>query len=129
MLSKVASGISSAWSSISSFVSNALSRLASVSIPHFAGGGVITKPTVGLMGEYAGASHNPEIVTPESKMREVFNESTSQMVVLLDRANRLLTEIAEKDTSISIGDDTISASAARGAKNFKMRTGRNQFAM
>lgn len=38
-------------------------------------GGVITKPTLALVGEYAGASTNPEIVTPESKLRSIFNES------------------------------------------------------
>lgn len=129
MLSTVANGISSAWSSISSFVSSAVSRLASVVIPHFANGGVLTGPTVGLMGEYAGARTNPEIVTPESKMREVFNEGNSEIAALLDRQNKILSEILEKDNSITIGDDVISASAARGNLAFKKRTGRSQFAV
>ena len=129
MLSTIANGISSAWSSINSFVSSAISRLASVVIPHFANGGVLTGPTVGLMGEYAGARTNPEIVTPESKMREVFNESNGEIAALLDRQNKILSEILEKDNSITIGDDVISASAARGNLAFKKRTGRSQFAV
>ena len=44
-------------------------------IPALANGGVITQPTTALVGEYAGASTNPEIVTPENLMREVFLES------------------------------------------------------
>ena len=129
MLSTIANGISSAWSSISSFVSSAVAKLASVVIPHFANGGVLTGPTVGLMGEYAGARTNPEIVTPESKMREVFNESNGEIAALLDRQNKILSEILEKDNSITIGDDVISASAARGNLAFKKRTGRSQFAI
>ena len=129
MLSTIADGISSAWSSISSFVSSAVAKLASVVIPHFANGGVLTGPTVGLMGEYAGARTNPEIVTPESKMREVFNEGNSEIAALLDRQNKILSEILEKDNSITIGDDVISASAARGNLAFKKRTGRSQFAV
>lgn len=41
-------------------------------LPKFANGNVAYKPTVAMFGEYAGASYNPEITTPEKKMREVF---------------------------------------------------------
>ena len=44
-------------------------------IPALAKGGVITQPTTALVGEYANAKSNPEIVTPENLMREVFIES------------------------------------------------------
>lgn len=43
--------------------------------PMLASGGVITQPTMAMVGEYKGASSNPEIVTPENLMREVFMES------------------------------------------------------
>ena len=46
--------------------------ISSVGIPALAEGGVITRPTTALMGEYPGARTNPEIVTPENKMRDVF---------------------------------------------------------
>lgn len=101
----------------------------SLALAAFADGGVITSPTVGLVGEYTGAKTNPEIITPENKMREIFNESNGELAILLDKNNKLLTELLNKDTSITIGDETISASAARGAKSFKRRTGQNQFAI
>lgn len=44
-------------------------------IPQLASGGVVTKPTTVMVGEYSGAKTNPEIVTPENLMREVFVES------------------------------------------------------
>lgn len=40
-------------------------------IPKFADGGIIYGPTLGLMGEYAGASTNPEVVAPLSKLRDL----------------------------------------------------------
>jgi len=45
-------------------------------IGKFADGGVITKPTLGLIGEYAGASTNPEIITPERLLRSIFREES-----------------------------------------------------
>lgn len=96
---------------------------------YLANGGVLTEPTAAMMAEYAGAHNNPEIVTPENLMREVFNEGNEELAILLDRNNRLLEAILDKNVSISIGDDVISAAAARGDRDFKKRTGRSQFAI
>lgn len=49
-------------------------QIATIKSQKFAAGGVITKPTYGLMGEYPGANRNPEIVTPERLMRSVFRD-------------------------------------------------------
>ena len=62
-------------------------------------------------------------------MREIFNEGNAELIAQVDRLTNVVIDILNKDTSISIGDDIISASAARGAKNFKRRTGQNQFAL
>lgn len=48
------------------------------SIPKFADGGIIYGPTLGLMGEYAGASSNPEVVAPLSKLRDLIGERTGE---------------------------------------------------
>lgn len=45
-----------------------------IKVPALAEGGVLTTPQLLLAGEYAGARANPEIVTPENKMRDVFSE-------------------------------------------------------
>lgn len=47
-------------------------------IPELAKGGVLTRPTLNVAGEYAGARSNPEIVTPESLMRKIVNEELSR---------------------------------------------------
>lgn len=37
----------------------------------FADGGIISGPTIGLMGEYAGAANNPEVVAPLNRLRQL----------------------------------------------------------
>lgn len=41
------------------------------SIPKFADGGIVSGPTLGLMGEYAGAANNPEVIAPLNKLKEL----------------------------------------------------------
>lgn len=40
-----------------------------MSLPKFADGGIAYGPTLGIFGEYAGASHNPEVVAPLDKLK------------------------------------------------------------
>lgn len=42
-------------------------------IPKFAKGGIAYGPTVGMFGEYAGASTNPEVVAPLSNLRQLLD--------------------------------------------------------
>jgi len=58
---------------IASAAGGAASRLIK-SIGKFADGGVIRQPTLGLIGEYPGASSNPEIITPERLLRTIFRQ-------------------------------------------------------
>ena len=46
------------------------------SVPHFASGGVVYGPTLGVMGEYAGAGSNPEVVAPLDRLRGLISDST-----------------------------------------------------
>jgi tape measure domain-containing protein len=45
--------------------------LSSAKIPAFADGAVVYGPTLGLMGEYAGARSNPEIIAPLDKLQSI----------------------------------------------------------
>lgn len=40
-------------------------------IPKFADGGIAYGPTLGLMGEYAGARNNPEVIAPLNKLKDL----------------------------------------------------------
>jgi hypothetical protein len=41
----------------------------------FASGGVVRQPTFGLVGEYGNASSNPEIISPQSIMRDTLRQA------------------------------------------------------
>ena len=76
----VAAGAVIAGVTIGAIVLSGGSALAAVpalaALPALAGGGVITQPTVALMGEYPGArSGNPEIVSPKNLLEQTFRQA------------------------------------------------------
>ncbi len=51
-------------------------------IPAFADGGIVSGPTVGLMGEYAGAgAGNPEVIAPLNKLKGMMGSGQQNVVV------------------------------------------------
>lgn len=70
------------------------------SVPAFADGGIVSGPTLGLMGEYPGASSNPEVIAPLDKLKGMlktndssgFVASTSiqgrDLAIVLERYNK-----------------------------------------
>jgi len=51
-------------------------------IGSYANGGIISGPTLGLMGEYAGANSNPEVVAPLSKLKSMIGGGSQQVEVV-----------------------------------------------
>ena len=99
-------------------------------IPYLAKGGIIESPTLAMMGEYAGARSNPEIVAPQSMIREIISEENGEMVsALYQIATQIINAIDGVDLSVSIGDDTIANAANRGNNAYKQRTGKPLFSM
>ena len=67
----------------------------------FANGGVLNSPTVGLMGEYAGASNNPEIVTPQSLMRETMEDANASIInAIFAIGNQISKSVDDKNMDI-----------------------------
>lgn len=56
-------------------------KIREVSFPRLARGGVVYEPTMAEIGEYPGASRNPEIVTPQDILRETFDESLAKFAL------------------------------------------------
>jgi hypothetical protein len=63
----------------------------------FANGGIVSGPTLGLMGEYPGASSNPEVVAPLDKLKDMMGNSGgtletrisgNDLLILVNKANR-----------------------------------------
>ena len=46
----------------------------------FANGGIVSGPTLGLMGEYAGARSNPEVIAPLDRLKNMIGDRQAQQV-------------------------------------------------
>ena len=46
----------------------------------FAKGGIVSSPTLGLMGEYPGARSNPEVIAPLDKLKNIIGDRGSSTV-------------------------------------------------
>jgi hypothetical protein len=57
---------------IATAVGGVLSAFAA--IPKFAAGGIVSGPTMGLMGEYPGAKSNPEVIAPLNKLQGMMDQ-------------------------------------------------------
>lgn len=85
----------------------AIAAMASViaalaSLPKFANGGLVYGPTLGLMGEYGGASSNPEVIAPLSRLRSLLGEGggTGRSEVKFRIEGRELVGIMNKQNNI-----------------------------
>ena len=83
-------------------VASVLAALAG--LPKFANGGLAYGPTLGLFGEYAGASNNPEVVAPLSRLRQLiqpagYGSMAGDVRFRID--GRALTGILERETSLT----------------------------
>ena len=49
-------------------------------VPKFANGGIVSTPTLGMFGEYAGARQNPEVVAPLDRLTSMIQPRGAQQV-------------------------------------------------
>jgi hypothetical protein len=56
------------------FVASMLAVVAAAGVPMLAEGGIASGPTLAMVGEYAGASGNPEVIAPLDKLRGMLKE-------------------------------------------------------
>lgn len=59
------------------FISMMQGLVASVAVTPFANGGIVYGPTLALMGEYAGAKSNPEVIAPLNKLKSLIGNDGS----------------------------------------------------
>lgn len=50
-------------------------------VPKFANGGIVSAPTLGLMGEYTGARQNPEVIAPLDKLKGMIGQQPANVNV------------------------------------------------
>ena len=96
-----------------SFLKSKISKVSSTgggasagNIPAFANGGIISGPTMGLMGEYPGAKSNPEVVAPLDKLKDMLGGGGGGTFVL--RGQDLLLSVNRAQKASNIKGQTIS---------------------
>jgi hypothetical protein len=80
------------------FITAAVAMVQAIGLMPFAEGGVVSGPTMALIGEYAGASNNPEVVAPLDKLRDMI-EPQSEVFgkVRFELEGRKLVGVIEKE--------------------------------
>lgn len=105
-----------------------IGNIAVPQIPKLAKGGVITSPTIAMMGEYAGAKTNPEIVTPQSILRETISSSNDELInALLSATGRIIKAINDSNVTLEGDAKGMFKIIKKEADNYTYRTGKPAF--
>lgn len=107
---------------------NLINTISIPQIPTLAKGGVITAPTIAMMGEYAGASSNPEIVTPQSILKETINSSNENLIATLFNCTyKLIQAVESNQMSIEIDGQKLFNTVRKEANTYSLKTGKTAF--
>ena len=60
-------------------------------IPKFADGGIVSGPTMAMVGEYSGAANNPEVIAPLDKLQSMMGGASVQVTGKISGRDILLT--------------------------------------
>jgi hypothetical protein len=69
-------------------------------VPTFASGGIVSGPTMGLMGEYPGAKSNPEVIAPLDKLKDLIGGGGGGTFVLRGQDLLLSVNRAQKASTL-----------------------------
>ena len=86
------------------YIADAVATVLGIQAMPFAEGGVVSGPTMALIGEYAGATNNPEVVAPLNRLRQLIQPAgpggmSGDVRFRID--GRALTGILERETNLS----------------------------
>jgi hypothetical protein len=76
------------------------SKLSSQKATAFADGGIVSGPTMGLVGEYPGAQNNPEVIAPLDKLKSMIGGGGSGTFVLRGQDLLLSVNRAQKASNL-----------------------------
>ena len=83
------------------FTAAMLATVTAAGIPMLADGGLASGPTLAMVGEYAGASGNPEVIAPLDKLQGMLTDTAPAFgKVTFKIAGRTLVGILEKENKI-----------------------------
>lgn len=92
-------------------------EFSNLSVPKLASGGVITRPTVVQVGEYQGASSNPEIVSPQSIMRDTMENANLGVInAIYAIGNQISKTVEDKDSNVYMDGDIVTRKITKKQK-------------
>lgn len=99
---------------IDSFVDKVGGGRVPQTVTPMAQGAIVSAPTYALIGE--NPQTTPEIVTPQTLLKETIDSSNGVVVdTLITVSRQIIDAINSNELSVQIGDETIARSASRGA--------------
>ena len=91
-------------------------------VPQFAAGGVVSGPTLAMVGEYVGAGSNPEVIAPLSDLQSMIG--TDEQVAVL---RQILQAVREgQSVTVTISEDEVTQAVIRGHNKRARRLGKSE---
>lgn len=89
-------------------------------IPRLANGGIVSQPTLAMVGEYSGATSNPEVIAPLDRLTNLISSKSdnSDIISALERIAELLANM-KTQVNVNIPSDYVSTEI----DNYNVRTG------
>jgi hypothetical protein len=113
-------------------VASAMSSANETAATPFAAGGIVSGPTNALVGEYAGAQNNPEVIAPLSDLQNMLRPQQSTTVVqdnsavvnaitalggIMKGVNDGVTQLSNKSSTIIMSGDRVGTALVKGNYN------------
>ena len=90
-------------------------------IPRLANGGIVSQPTLAMVGEYSGATSNPEVIAPLDKLTDLISSKSDNRDIIsaLEHIAEILVNQKEPQINVALSDSYISNAITRN----NVRTG------
>lgn len=104
--------------------SSPVMQLAQLKIPALANGGVAKSPSLVEVGEYAGASSNPEIIAPQSVLKETVEDSNMNLInAIYSIGNQITKAVDDKDMDVYMDADRVTRQVTKRQDIIKRQQG------
>lgn len=95
-------------------------------IPRLAKGGVVTDDTLAMVGEYPGANTNPEIIAPQSIIKETIDASNEELIdVFIQCTRQIVSAITDNQVEINLDGRSLLKSVSNANNEYRLMTGQS----
>ena len=98
-------------------------------MPKLANGGLAYGPTTAIVGDNPGATSDPEVIAPLSKLQNLMGFGSAETLNALSRLYDILLMIYEKDDAVIIDGESLADRINRINKDNDRRRGNPAFAL